>query len=59
MAVMKETHHIKKQVITNSSSGMYSKREGETIDPYDNVRHSNQKGKETSHFAKQGNTATD
>ena len=39
MAVMKDTNHIKKQVITNSTYGMYSKKEGESVDPYVTLRH--------------------
>ena len=50
MAVMKDTNHIKKQVITNSTTGVYSKKEGESIDPYVTLRHQNPKGKDTGHF---------
>ena len=39
MAVMKDTYHIKKQVIVNSTSGAYSKRDGESVDPYVTLRH--------------------
>ena len=39
MAVMKDTNHIKKQVITNSNKGVFSKKDGESIDPYVTLRH--------------------
>ena len=60
MAVMKDTVHIKKQVISNSNSGLYSKRDGESIDPYVTLRHQTSKNsKDVPHFGKQTNTAQD
>jgi hypothetical protein len=38
MAVFKETHHIKKQIITNSNAGLYARKDDNT-DPYLTLRH--------------------
>lgn len=59
MAVMKDTLHIKKQVISNSSSGAYAKRECESIDPYLTLRHQHSKGNVTSISGKQGHFLQD